>query len=44
MFTNRPNGRVSEEIKGFEEATIDEDSNEEGDEFKCKELIEVHNL
>ena len=39
-----PMAGVSEEIEGFEEATIDEDSNEEGDEFKCKELIEVHNL
>ena len=30
-------------LKGFEEATTDEDNNEEGDEFKSKELIEVHN-
>ena len=31
-------------FKGFEEeATTDEDNNEEGDEFKSKELIEVHN-
>ena len=30
-------------LKGFEEATTDEYNNEEGDEFKRKELIEVHN-
>ena len=30
-------------LKGFEEATTDEDNNEEGDEFKSNELIEVHN-
>ena len=30
-------------LKGFEEATTEEDNNEEGDEFKSKELIEVHN-
>ena len=30
-------------LKGFEEATTDEDNNEEGNEFKSKELIEVHN-
>ena len=30
-------------FKGFEEATTDEDNNEEGDEFKSNELIEVHN-
>ena len=30
-------------LKGFEKATTDEDNIEEGDEFKSKELIEVHN-
>ena len=30
-------------LKGFEEATTDEDNNEERDEFKSNELIEVHN-
>ena len=30
-------------LKGFEEATTDGDNNEEGDEFKSNELIEVHN-
>ena len=30
-------------LKGFEEATTNGDNNEEGDEFKSKELIEVHN-
>ena len=30
-------------LKGFEEATTDEDVNEEGDAFKSKELIEEHN-
>ena len=30
-------------LKGFEEATTDGDNNEEGDEFKSKELLEVHN-
>ena len=30
-------------LKGIEEATTDEDNSEEGDEFKSKELIEVHN-
>ena len=30
-------------LKGFEEATTDKDNNEEGDEFKSNELIEVHN-
>ena len=30
-------------LKGFEEANTDEDNNEEGDEFKSKELIEEHN-
>ena len=28
-------------LKGFKEATTDEDNNVEGDEFKSKELIEV---
>ena len=30
-------------LKGFEEATTDEDDIEEGDEFKSKKLTEVHN-
>ena len=30
-------------LKGFEEATTNEDNNEEGDEFQSNELIEVHN-
>ena len=30
-------------LKGFEEATTDKDNNEEGNEFKSKEVIEVHN-
>ena len=30
-------------LKGFEEATTDEDNIEEGDEFKSNELIEEHN-
>ena len=29
-------------LKGFEDATTDEDNIEEGDEFKSKELIEEH--
>ena len=31
-------------IKGFEEATTDEDVNEEGDDLENKELIEEHKL
>ena len=31
-------------LNGFEEATTDEDNNEEGDEFKSKERVEVHDL
>ena len=31
-------------LKGFEETTTDDDINEEGGEFKSKELIEVHDL
>ena len=30
-------------LKGFEEATTDEDVNEEGDDLESKEFIEVHN-
>ena len=30
-------------LNGFEETTTDEDNNEEGDEFKSKELTEEHN-